>query len=489
MSYDYTGTEHATRYPPILDADDQARIEQQAMRWRVLNECWRQDALWRESTFFDQQIRESMPEPDTSRNPASHITSQLATLYDEAPVVTLADAQTALDAPELRLEVLWALSQERHYFCEGINDCLMRVDWINDGRLSEIGYRIVYPHMIHVPQAHPERPDMLVALEELRWGKVERDGKMVGQWIYEGWDLSDPAAPRRYDRHVDEYGNETALVELDWPEAYTDADGPILPYVLYHRRVSNTLFDCHSQKGLFGGTLTSAAFWTFWGMGVRDASYDVRAIIDGNIEGATTRGTDPRAAQGIVADPRLILQVTSKNDRQAQLASWKGSMDIKSTGEAIEQYMAGLALYAGLSPSDITLGSQAQSGYAIVVSREGQRNARKRQALPNRLGDRQVLTTAARLLNQNTTLALPTDPDAYQIQYAPIPESPAERAARISEVTTLLEAGLISPVDAYMRLNPGTDEEAAAEALLDIAQSRRLINMSAAAASTPTGEE
>ncbi|MEL6341535.1 MAG: hypothetical protein AAFV53_00275 [Myxococcota bacterium] len=491
MTYSYVGKEHQVRYPPVQVGAEGYRIQQQAMRWRVLNECWMQDARWREETFFNSQLIESMPHPDLSRNPAVMVVSQLATLYDEAPTVRLSGGP--LEEPRLKLELLWALSQERHYLTEGINECLMRVDWIDEGEEAAeapegLAYRVVYPHLVTRAISHPERPDKLVGVEELRWKPADPEAEnSKSQWVIEGWDLSDPGSPRRYDRFVDERTGKTVgnVVEMPWPDAYFDDGQPILPYVIYHRRVANSLWNPWPQKGLYEGTLTASAFWTFWGMGVRDASYDNRVLIDGKVEGASPRksGNDNQGAQGIVADPRMILPIKSTKDGvQGRIDAWRSTLNVKATAEAIEQYMAGLALYAGVSPSDITLGSTNRSGYAIVVSRDGQRAVRRRQGLPNRLGDRQLLSIAARLLNVNAGADLPTDPDDYQITYAPIPQSPAERAAAIDEVIRMLDAGLINPVEAYMRLHPGTDQPGALQALLDIRQSQRLLS----AAATPT---
>ena len=52
---------------PPTDADA-CRVNEQAMRWSVLNSAWRIDALWRENTFFSAETQAMMPEPEIAES-------------------------------------------------------------------------------------------------------------------------------------------------------------------------------------------------------------------------------------------------------------------------------------------------------------------------------------------------------------------------------------------------------------------------------------
>jgi hypothetical protein len=453
---------------PQTDAD-QARCIEQAMRYRVLKSAWTEDALEREKDFFDKQLSDSFPPPETSRNPALMIVDQLATLCDDQPETDAGGA----DLEALKLPIFWSMSQERCALVEGINECLMRVDFTRDDATGEgLSYRVVPPHLVLHAASHDNRPDLATRIEELR---EKTDAQGDPGWVVEVWDVTDPANPIREDHHKQSSGAGDVVEALEWPEAYRDNSGaPVLPYVLWHKRVTAALWSPDPGRELFMGTLTTASLMTFWAFGMRDAAYGVRVIIDGEISGRGPIGQS--GAQGVTVDPRVVLDVQSKGDRPAQITAWEGTMDITAYSASVEQYMAGLALYAGISPSDVTTGSSVESGYAIVVKRSGQRRARQKQMLPARMGDTLMLSKAAKLLNKNTSSALPEAPEDYQITYARIEESPSERAARVAEVTALLDAGLIDPTEAYTRLNPGTTPEQAVEALADIAKSRALLS-------------
>ena len=68
-------------------------------------------------------------------------------------------------------------------------------------------------------------------------------------------------------------------------------------------------------------------------------------------------------------------------------------------------------------------GSSAQSGYAIVVSREGLRRARRRIIPPMRMADQLLLSKAAKMSNRYGKTKLPTEPADYIIQYADLGKS------------------------------------------------------------------
>lgn len=488
--------EYNASHPLPASEGDIARVEEQARRWRILNECWAQDAFDREADFFDQQLRDSMPTPELSRNPALMIFRQTSTLYDTEGDVSAKGAKPE-DLERLDLPLLWAQSQERALYTEAINECVTRADWLDadgDGE-GRIAYRVIPPHLIHHARTDHDDSSRLVYVEEVRWldvgeapsttaadGTVTEGRPAFCGWVVEAWDLRAETMTRTF------YKDATTRTESrtePWPAAYYDTAGkPIMPYILYHRMVGGDTWSPMPGRGVFWGTLTTACLWTFWLFGFRDVSYDQRALLDGTIQGMSPANADPLSAQRVLIDPRVVLQIKSDGEKQAKLSQWSKTVDLKASGESIEQFMAGLAMYAGVSPSDITLGSSQKSGYSIVVSRDGQRKARRRQMVPSRIGDRLLLCTAARLLNRHAGTKLPTEAEDWSIVYAPVEMSAEERKTLTEEVIARLDAGLLSPVDAYRELNPGVSDEGATAALADIAQSRALLS----AASTPTDQ-
>jgi hypothetical protein len=92
-----------------------------------------------------------------------------------------------------------------------------------------------------------------------------------------------------------------------------------------------------------------------------------------------------------------------------------------------------VALSAGLSPSDISRQSgDARSGYALAVSKSGQREAQKKFAPVFRMGDEELLAKTAMLSNRflGTNIA----EDGYRVSYHSMPLTPEEMRAQREDI-------------------------------------------------------
>lgn len=458
---------------------DQRRWEIAARRFRMLEGLWRGDAEDHLSTFFHETVTAFLPPAETSRNPLKSFLAQLNVVYDEDPPVTAEGVSDPEALAPILTEELWPLAQQRQLQTLGINECLMRVDLNADGSLS---YRLVHSHDVANVRPHP-KPTRFTkgqpgALEELRYDPRQ------GVWYWEVWDVTGETPVYRKDYVKD--SERTPGPAEPWPEGFTDRAGqPVMPYVLYHREVGAALFSPDRGSELVYGTLTTAMLWTMWLGGFRDGAHPQRWSLDAEVSGVKTKtgqGTDDGY---IVANPLAILPFRSKKqDRPGTLGQFAPAMDPKTAGEAVEQFVAGLAIEWGMSPADITVGSSQQSGYAIVVSRDGQRKSHRRQRVPASMGDRLLLATAARVYNKAHAGQLPEDPAAYAVAYAPVSMSAHERKAVTDDVTAQVEAGLLNPVDGVMRLHPEMSREQAAQYLTDIHSTQALLK----AATTPADQ-
>lgn len=178
----------------------------------------------------------------------------------------------------------------------------------------------------------------------------------------------------------------------------------------------------------------------------------------------------------IPTDRKSILKFRSTGAAGASLSQFAPAMEPRSAAEALNTYESGLAIYAGLNPSDLQT-TGAQSGYAIVVSRDGQRRKAAEIAPALMMADQLLLATAARLANLYGGASLPTNQRDYSIKYRGLEESAAERKHEAETVSLEMSLGLISRVDALRRLNPeiSTDAEAV-ERLLTIDQTNQILS-------------
>jgi hypothetical protein len=464
--------------PPPLDDDDKARVQHSALRRRLIDGTWRADADERHYSFFNEATSDFLPPAELSRNPALAYWSQTSVSYDEAPTVSALGVMepTALDSilpPEI-----WPLAQQRLLYVRAMNEALVRLD-ITGGKIC---YRVVPSDLILTCIADPERPDQPAYLEEARQRRRVEDGKILHEWTVDSWDTRDLSAPtfRIYGfdrdgerRDVTDYYwlDEQRQPRGDYPYALTSA--PLMPYVLYHQVVGHELWQPYRGRELVEGTLTASALWTMWLMGVRDGSHPQRYIADYDVVGTQAAKGSGRPGQSVIQlNPQTILQLASRKDRPGSAGQWQPTLDPKTSAEAIESFEAGLAQYAGLDPADVQRGSAGQSGYAIIVKRDGLRKMQARMQPAMLMGDQLVLSKAAMLANAYMGTMLPEAPEDYSVRYAAITESAEERKADLEAIAAELAAGLIDEADAYIRRNPGTTREQAITKLEDIARTR-----------------
>ena len=475
--------------PPEAESD---RIQEQSLRRRLLTGAWARDAANREADLFAPEVREMLPPAELSHNPFATTHQQIACLYDEDP--ELEPTPNTGDTTGILTPDLWPLCQERQLYQSACNECGMRVDVWPGTPATEatetspalpatspaITYRVVYPDLILVATPSPDGRDPQVAtrIEEAR-ERINAAGQIV--WTKEVWDVSDPTAPV-FEIHElagdGTWTDQTAYYaeQPGWPPQYRDLAGnPVLPYVVYHKALGSHMWSPFRGHELALGTLTVAAAWTMWLSGLRDGSHPQRVLLDGEVQ--VTAQAPITGAQILRMNPQTILQVKSirRSDNtysSPSVTQWQPAMEPKPFGESVTEFEASLAVHAGLSPSDVQKGHDNMSGYAIVVSRSGQRKASKRMLKPCMFGDQLLLSKAAALWNAaNGTQLASENPADYQICYEALDaldlthedqermereeeKAKAENlAARLTSVEKMMSLGLIDKAQALALLS------------------------------------
>lgn len=476
-----------TGAPPLPESEaDRCRWEVSAQRRRLLTGTWGPDALDREASFYDPSVREHLPPPELSRNPFLSLCLQVATLYD-SPGQIVADDADEEEVERLVPETWWATMQERLKSQRGQNEALVRLDILGGAEtapeLRRLAYRVVYADTVCDVVTDDEDPSRLLAVTELRPRRQPESGKW--EWTWETFDIRNPAAPAfRIEAERQDSTGRTVRVDVtveyagsaDYPyrdagrpsdteeadpgeapevEPEMVAGTPIMPYVLAHCRIGTHTWDPDTGIEIVSGTLTTAALWTMWVGGVRDNASPTRWVRDLNVLTQETSGGQLGISNRVVRhDPSTLLQLRSMaNNQGGDIGQLPASMEPRTSAEAINLFVDGLGASWDISPDDIAPGS---SGYALVLSRAGQRRARKRLEAPCRLADQIILATGARLLRGHggaTTLS--TEPHDYQITYTEVERSPEEVKAIVDEVTMLRDAGLMTRRMALERVYPG----------------------------------
>lgn len=453
----------------ILPADeaDQQRWREQGLRIRLLNGKHINDVRDEIEDMFALEIAADMQvNPDLSRNPFKLIYQQLNVAYLEPPDVRVKDQEDA-DLTSIITPRLWAQQQATSLYCLSLNEVLVRVDWKHWADATEASYRLVMPDTV-VCEAMPHQPDEPGMVSELRYrGDV---------WTWETWDVRDPKEPKFYIEEIDDNGDRVDATAKWAPELagsypYRNRAGdPILPFVLYHKAVGSRLWNWTKGTELSRGALRLAALWSSWSDGFLNSSHPQRYAIDIDTQAGHSRTIAGTPVDVVPVDRKSIIKFVSKGPGGGSLGQFQAAMDPVAGAESLRIYEQGLAVYAGLNPSDLQI-TQAQSGYAIVVSREGQRRAQKLVEPSFRMADQKLLATAAALSNLYAGTDLPEDPRAYSIHYRALKSSMEERKAQAEVLRAEADMGIASQIDVIRGLHPEIEnDEEALERLLRVKQ-------------------
>jgi len=454
---------------PQLPASDQKRAEHQALRCRLLNGEWAEDLEKALQRHIRTERREAWGIAEMSRNPFRSLATQVGgALYRMSPTVRgSAGSEGLISAVEGA--GLWQLMQRVSTDLVGLRESLVRVDWSERGGLL---FRPVPVELSYV-ESVPEAPDVPALVEEIQQRTDPTTGKPI--WVWEILDVRDLASPRHVilsdDRRTDLTAAYLGADKSGANYQYRDTAGrPYLPVVMHHADRSGRLWDHKFGLEAVLGTLTIGVLLTFWVHGVKDGSFATVALVNGKVAGLEieTRGEDGQTmvtrTQVISVDPGAIIEIAPIQDGlQPSVFQLQPGFEPDKLMSAIGQFEAGLAEYAGVSPSDLVrTGADPRSGASLSISREGLRAAQARFEPQLRRGDLELLAVAAKVLNGATGSTWPES--GYSIAYPALPLSSDEVQAQRQDLLEKVSAGLLSKVDAFMRLNPGlTRDQAIAE--------------------------
>lgn len=455
--------------PPESDIDKalwREATKRQGMldgRWAA---PWLVEAL---ASFYAPEVLARFSIVDTSRNPAGFAWRSLNTLYEDAPTVSVDGSG---DLSRISTPQLWAVRQDTQLRAIAMGESLVRLD-LRDGRVR---YRAVGADCVEL-WPDPDQPGVAGAVRETRWRVVSG----MGCWTRETWDPMGIASGMsgsptfKVEKYDDEHGKAewvdvTQAVYSEWegaPYPYTDAIGPILPYVLVHSEAHGVLRCPDRWSEIVAATLGAGCLHTFWIHGFRDCANPQPIAINAVPVGASVDGVNGALPmQVLLRDPASFQVWRTTDPAGAGSVSLLGSsMDAMAMLEAIDAYVASALRDAGLGPTD-EAPAKGVSGVAISVSREALRRSQRQQRPAAIQADQAVLALAARLDEiGGSGSGLPTDPEAYSLQYRGIAPSTDEIRAIAERQRTLLDLGLTEPWIAILEVHPHlTPEQAQAMA-------------------------
>lgn len=474
--------------PFASSPEEQERWNHTALRKRMILGSWEEDLENELARHLPADRREAWGPADLSSNPFEQITRQLSVLYHEIPAVTNLNGDISdLTSREglVTKAGLWQLMQRAQQMVIGLRESAIRIDITpkvegSPSLTSGIQYRIVTPDMLYC-EAHPDQPDIPVYYQESRL-RADENGKPV--WVADVLDIRNPLEPIFGMFIIEKDGSlgaDVSEIYMGSPtlrgEAYPyrDANGyAFLPVVLYHAEKTGFLWDAYNASQMVYGSLTSAVLYSMWVHLVRDACWSQKYVAGLSVAGLSQIDQSEIARRSSIStDPSSILVFTQDPDAQGQplVGSFSIPTDPHALLESISKYEMRVGLSAGLSPSELSrTNGDPRSGYALAVSKSGQREAQKKYAPVFRMGDEELLAKTAMLANRYLGTNLPED--GYRVSYHSMPLTPEEMRSQREDIVQKMQAGLISPVQAVMMMYDDMDGREAREYLLQIRRER-----------------
>jgi len=461
--------------PAPLDPAERKRVQHTRLRRRLLYSEHRQDIVERIYRSLGGERGDAWGEPDLTANPFLQVWQQAAQLYTREPNVMGADGSAGL------LEAMtdagtWSLMQRVQRDALALREMLMRVDVI-DGRLV---LKPVFPDMVEA-RCSSSTPNVPEAISELvEW--------QPNRWVRIVTDLGDRETgvpPCYYAVEADSQGRDVSEEVLGHPKLegdaypFVDGDGvPFLNYVVYHASETGYLWDWRTLSEIVEGSLNIGVLLTFYQHMVRNASWPQRYTVNLTPEGPEVyhRGDGQNARRTMLVDPAVVLTFHQQEETgQPMVGQWSSAGDPEAVLRSVSMYERRILLLAGLQPPDVARQeADVRSGYSLAVQRDSQREAQRLYEPMFRRADLELLRVCAAMLNALTGTDYPET--GYRINYRGLPPSPVEEQAEREHVLELVAAGFLHPVEAYMRLHPGTTQEDAERKLQEIATARRALS-------------
>jgi len=519
---------------------DVARRDYQSTVYDVSRDDWdhvlRQ---WMEDSGIDPVRLDNMGQPDTSDNLLAQVTAQLTTpgRYGHRPTIRHPSGLANwLIADGARLDqAFWApvmQTVEKAAFASG--DCLLHVE------IAPTGVPVYTPIFAHEAYAEAFARDPATA-RSIWWARrvtsathVRRDGpgpeKALTLTVFKVWTL--PEAPGEepvyYLRAAE--GAEgvmapgalapvtivpgqdvTAVFCLHdalrgdaYPWRYADGS-PFIPIGWFRSIYTGSLWQTYARRGAFLATLQIGDIATAIRASVRASSGQV--VLSWGLSppaSIVSQAGQQGTRQSIALNPGDMLflapdAAAMEKTVTPNVHTINPAGNLQQQALYLDQVRAQIAANLGISSSSVTRASaNPTSAAALTISDAGRREHMALTEPLYRAADLDFLRKVAALVNlwgndpaNAATAATPTPwtdvPETgYSIEYFGLPaDANAQRAAREADEFEL-QKGLVSPVDLWLRRNPGATRQDAVRALAQVERDKREVMAAVAADGGPS---
>jgi hypothetical protein len=520
---------------------DVARRDYQSTVYDVSRDDWDHVLRrWMEDSGIDPVRLDNMGQPDTSDNLLAQVTAQLTTpgRYGHRPTIRHPSPLARwLISDGARLDQgFWApvmQTVEKAAFASG--DCLLHAE------IAPSGVPVFTPIFAHEAYAEPFARDPATP-RSIWWARrvtsathVRRDGgggaagQALSMTVFKVWTLPEHEGeePVYYLRAAE--GAEgvmapgagapmtivpgqdvTAIFSPHEPrrgDAYPwrYADGsPFIPIGWFRSVFTGSLWQTYARRGAFLATLQIGDIATAIRASVRASSGQV--VISWGLSppaSIVAQAGQQGTRQSIALNPGDMLFLAPDDAAREKLVTPNVEVinpagNLQQQALYLDQVRAQIAANLGISSSSVTRASaNPTSAAALTISDAGRREHMALTEPLYRAADLDFLRKVAALTNlwgndpANAAVAATPTPwtdvpeTGYSIEYYGLPvDANAQRAEREADEFEL-QKGLVSPVDLWLRRNPGATRQDAVRALAQVERDKRDVMAAVAADGGP----
>lgn len=481
----YNSFDKIPHKPPLPTPEDERRGKHTAMRRRMVTGLWEEDLREEMQKHFSQARYANIGVPDMSSNVLEQITRQLSVLYSNGVTVSHTEDITGLTGRNglVTIAGLWPLMQRSQQLTLALRDSFVLITPVKhiQGQPTKhpgVQYRLQTGDYVYCESAE-DAPDVPMYFMEQR---LRRTPEKTLQWVADVYDIRDPKNPMMGMFKIEQdgsLGEDVSQMYMGTPiqkgddYPYRSKEGePFLPLVMYRAQKTGHLWNAYDGATSAWGALSAATLMSWWVKNFRDSSW-AQKYVAGLTLG--TSGIDQEGMarrQAIDTDPSSILVFHQDPELQGSplIGAFETASDPQKMMEALAMYEYRVCTSAGLASSVMKQSGDPRSGYALSVSREQQRESSRQFALVFQQADQLLLAKTAMITNRFLGTSFPES--GYRVAYHQLPKSAAEQKEDRENIIQLLNAGLISPVEAMQKLHPDMDEQAAKDHLNKIRRDR-----------------
>ena len=414
----------------------------------MLEGCWVEDLNKIIQEEYALALQQNLGVTRTTTNLYRSAISQLAVIYDRPAIVGAEGAPE--DSETLRTILddagLWQLAQGFSQSVIGVREAAYRFH-VHEGDAGPFLQVTIVPRDLFHVIAHPDTPDEPHTFyhyrERTKDAVVAADGTITQKaetiWTRDCLSIADPENPvyriESDDGTEDLSGFSFGGVVIDpvWPDQWRKANrSPLLPVSLYHALRTTRLTNTFTGVELVDGSLLVSARIMQWGHLLRDVSTPQRAVMDAEYMGPIQ--VDPRTGTATATlDAGSVMPFKSLGGANSgKFHQWDPGGDPVQFINSVFAYAADVLSNFDIKPNEIArTHTDARSGYAISINREGERAAQRRYEPSFMRGDIRTCSVVAAMWNRTTGSSLPES--GWKVKYPGLPLSLEEKKLLLEE--------------------------------------------------------